>query len=88
MNDCVRFCFLLRLPLSQHEVVGLNVGMHDADGVQLLHRVQNAGCQEHDQWRRQHLLAQRPGDVNGVLRRGVRPGEEDSQGEESADGGR
>lgn len=85
VNESVCFRFLFRSPLSQHEVVGLDVGVHNADGVQLLHRVQDAGCQEHDQRRRQHLLAQRPGDVDGVLRRGTRPGEEDGQGEASAD---
>lgn len=75
-HDCVCRFLSFHLPLSQHEVVRLYIGVHNADGMQLLHRVQNAGCQEHDQWRCQHLLTQRFGDVDGVLTRGVRPGEE------------
>lgn len=57
------------LPLSQQEVVGFDVGVDDAGGVQLLRHVQDAGCEVHDERLRHHLVAQGFIDVHCVLRR-------------------
>lgn len=56
------------LPLSQHEVVWLDVGVDDTDGVQLLHHVQDADGEVHDERLRHRLAAQGFIDVDGVLR--------------------
>lgn len=56
-----------RQPVSQQEVVRLDVGVDDADGVQLLHHAQDAAGEVHDQRRRHHFLAQAFVDVHCVL---------------------
>lgn len=60
--------FSVCLPLSQHEVVGLDVGVDNTDGVQLLHHVQDADGEVHDERLRHQLVAQGFIDVDGVLR--------------------
>lgn len=56
-----------RLPLSQQEVVGLDVGVDDVDVVQLLHHVQDADGEVHDERLRHQLVTQGFIDVHGVL---------------------
>lgn len=60
-------CYWL-LPLSQQEVVGLDVGVDDVDAVQLLHHVQDADGEVHDERLRHHFVAQGFEDVHRVLR--------------------
>lgn len=54
-------------PLSQQEVVRFDVGVDDVDGVQLLHNVQDADGEVHDERLRHHLIAQSFIDVHCVL---------------------
>lgn len=54
-------------PLSEHEVVRFDVGVDDVDGVQLLHHVQDADGEVHDEGLRHHLVAQSSVGVDGVL---------------------
>lgn len=56
-----------RLPLPQQEVVRLDVSVDDADGVQLLHRGQDADGQVHDKRLRHQLLTQGFVDVHCIL---------------------
>lgn len=56
-----------RLPLSQQEVVGLDVGVDDVDAVQLLHRVQDTDGEVHDERLRHQLVTQGLIDVHGIL---------------------
>ena len=54
-------------PLSQQEVVRLDVGVHQVHAVKLLHHVQQAGGEVHDQRLGHHLVTQLLVLVDGVL---------------------
>ncbi|TNN61558.1 hypothetical protein EYF80_028170 [Liparis tanakae] len=56
-----------QLPVSQQEVVGLDVGVHHLHGVQLLHHVQDADGEVHDERLRHDLVAHGLVDVHRVL---------------------
>lgn len=56
-----------RRPLSQQEVVRLDVSVDDVDGVQLLHHGQDADGQVHDKRLRHQLLTQGFVDVHCIL---------------------
>lgn len=55
-------------PLSEQEVVGFDVGVDDADTVQLLHHVQDAYGEVQDERLRHHFVTQVSVDVHGVLK--------------------
>lgn len=55
------------LPLSEQEVVGLDVGVDDARAVKLVHHVQDAGSEVEHQRLGHHLLAAALVQVDGIL---------------------